>query len=224
MAVEVNPLVLFASFTLALVAPTLTVYMLLAYRLESGLDQVREELDRKVDASDLPQGILQGQTSPVAWHGPAGGSGPPADDASRTPASGVDPRYLVVDDSDAVLGAVEKLLVGEGIEPERIFTASLASEALELFREHRPEVVLLDVDLPDLDGHHLAREFRALSPAVHVVAITALGREDARVQDIREIASRLVEKPVDESDVADLSRLPATRAPSRDDPDPSGPA
>lgn len=231
MAVEINPLVLLGAFAASLLAPTLTVYLLLAYRLESGLQEVREELtheaaqlrrDLEEHAAGERERVEDVVSELVGTGGALGGTGPTAPSASQEVFAGPpqeDPAYLVVDDSGSVLKAVERFLVEEGVDAERIITAANASEALEIFREHRPEIVLLDVELPDLDGDTVARQIQALDPEVRIVAITSLDPDDPRVRALQELADEHLRKPVERGDVADLDKSVAPWVTPRDDPE-----
>jgi CheY-like chemotaxis protein len=67
-------------------------------------------------------------------------------------------RVLVVDDSSAVRGAVQLLLQLAG---HTVVTADTGRAALLEIQRMIPDVVLLDIDLPDLDGYAVARQIRA---------------------------------------------------------------
>lgn len=219
MAVEVHPLVLLVSFAAALLAPTLTVYLLLAYRLETGLEEVRNELREHAAREGERVEAILADLEPTASSAPSPVRGDPTPAAEGTPPAlpGPGPQYLIVDDSGTVRDAVEELLVQEGVEPQRIHAAATASEALELVRERRPEVVLLDADLPDMDGLDVAEELGSIASDVAIVAISDLDRKDSLARALEERACRYVEKPVNQDDIADLDELIAQHAgPGRD--------
>lgn len=86
-------------------------------------------------------------------------------------------RVLVVDDHRMFADAMELLMAGEeGLES--IGVASTATEALELCRRGCPDVVLMDVDLPGMDGIEGTRRVREICPETQVVVITALQEAD----------------------------------------------
>ena len=98
---------------------------------------------------------------------------------------------LVVEDEPSIAEPLADHLVREGFEPE--VAASLA-DAREAFERHDPDVVLLDVMLPDGDGRDLCREFRAGSDAV-IVMLTARGEEVDRIVGLELGADDYVVKP-----------------------------
>jgi DNA-binding response OmpR family regulator len=83
-------------------------------------------------------------------------------------------KVLVVDDEPAMVGVIGAILGGAG---HRIVAAYAGSEALRRFREEDPDVVLLDLAMPDLDGALVCREIRATSdtPIIIVSGETDVG-------------------------------------------------
>ncbi len=82
-------------------------------------------------------------------------------------------RVLVVDDHQMFSEALALLLVKQpGLE--MLGTAGGAEEALALCKEDPPDVVLMDLDLPGMDGIEATRELRALCPEAKVIVVTAL--------------------------------------------------
>ncbi|HLH21290.1 MAG TPA: response regulator transcription factor [Chloroflexota bacterium] len=78
---------------------------------------------------------------------------------------------MIVDDHPLVLAGMQLWL--ESAEGIRVVgTAAQGTEALPLVEQHRPDVLLLDMRLPDLSGIEVARQVRRSAPAVAVLAIT----------------------------------------------------
>ena len=86
-------------------------------------------------------------------------------------------RILVVDDNADAAGAVAMLLESEGHD---VRTASTGTLALTEVTRWSPDVVLLDIGLPDMDGYEVARAITALpvSPAPLLIALSGYGRPD----------------------------------------------
>ena len=79
-------------------------------------------------------------------------------------------RVLVVDDHPGFRAAVRALLVADGFEV--VAEAGNAVGALEAARALRPDVVLLDIRLPDIDGIDVAEQLSHLSPRPKVVLVS----------------------------------------------------
>jgi PAS domain S-box-containing protein len=88
-------------------------------------------------------------------------------------------RILVVDDYADAAESLTMLLEMEGHDVE---TADCGMKAIELAQSFRPQIVLLDIGLPDLDGYEVAKRLRAL-PETHdaiLIALTGYGQSDDR--------------------------------------------
>lgn len=105
------------------------------------------------------------------------------------------PRALVVDDDASVRAAITAMLTGD-YEVEAVGDAEAALEAA-----HRspPDIVLLDVGLPDTDGYALTRELRARKTTVDVPVVLVTGRDDrdTELAGLRAGADDFLVKPVD---------------------------
>jgi DNA-binding NarL/FixJ family response regulator len=88
----------------------------------------------------------------------------------------VDVRVLIVDDHSSFRRAARRLLEDEGYEV--VGEAENAAAALAVAKQTRPELVLLDVQLPDLDGFELTERLIALDPTVQIVLTSSRDEED----------------------------------------------
>jgi DNA-binding response OmpR family regulator len=98
------------------------------------------------------------------------------------------PRLLVVEDDDAIAAPLMEGLVREGFDPQRARSAAEALSAPE------PDLVLLDLGLPDLEGTEVCRRLRA-SSEVPIIVLTARGDELHRVVLLELGADDYVVKP-----------------------------
>ena len=82
------------------------------------------------------------------------------------------PSILVVDDHELNLKLVREILTARGYE---VMAAARGEEALKLARERRPALILLDMQLPDIDGLEVLKRLRSLPETrdLLVVALTA---------------------------------------------------
>jgi DNA-binding response OmpR family regulator len=108
---------------------------------------------------------------------------------TRTGGSGL--RVLVVDDEEAILEFIEMGLRYEGFEVD---LASDGPSALAAFGRRRPDLVILDLNLPELDGIEVCRRVRRSSD-VPIIMLTARGEVDERVEGLEAGADDYVPKP-----------------------------
>ncbi len=99
---------------------------------------------------------------------------------------------LVVDDEELLVRSCARILEHEGFV---VRTASRGREALELAGRHRPDIVLTDLMLPDIDGLELLQEVRQLDPDVLVIMITGYATVDSSVAAIKAGAYDYIPKP-----------------------------
>ncbi len=107
-------------------------------------------------------------------------------------------RCVIAEDHPPVLDALARLLAQAGIEVAG--TARTGEEALSLLRRVEPEVALVDVRLPRLDGLQLTRRLRATSATTRVVLYTGFGDASLLEEGLASGADGLVlkESPVEE--------------------------
>jgi len=100
-------------------------------------------------------------------------------------------RILVVDDEPRIIGFIRMNLELEG---HQVIEARSGIEALELIRTALPDIVLLDVMMPDLDGFETLRMLREFSN-IPVIMLTAKGEENDRVYGLELGADDYITKP-----------------------------
>lgn len=100
-------------------------------------------------------------------------------------------RVLVVDDEPRMIKFIRLNLEHDGFE---VYEATSGPQALEKMRDQLPDLVLLDVMMPDLDGFETLRLVREIS-TVPVIMLTAKGEEDDRVRGLELGADDYVTKP-----------------------------
>ncbi len=100
-------------------------------------------------------------------------------------------RVLVVDDERRMIGFIRMNLELEG---HQVLEAGNGYEALESLRKDLPDIVLLDVMMPELDGFETLRLIREVSD-VPVIMLTARGEEDDRVHGLELGADDYITKP-----------------------------
>jgi CheY-like chemotaxis protein len=117
-----------------------------------------------------------------------------ANPATEAPEAAATPTYtvLVVDDS-----AMDRQLVGGILRKIGGWTATFAAdgrEALEALERAAPDLVLTDLQMPEMDGLELVQAIRAAHPTIPVVLMTAHGSEDIAIQALQKGAASYVPK------------------------------
>jgi len=103
-------------------------------------------------------------------------------------------RLLVIDDEPNLQYSLVKSLSSETLE---VATAGTARLGIEAVRQQRPDVVILDVRLPDLTGIEAFDEIRRLDPRLPVIIITAFSTADTAIEAMKRGAFEYLLKPVD---------------------------
>jgi two-component system, chemotaxis family, CheB/CheR fusion protein len=90
-------------------------------------------------------------------------------------------RVLIVDDNEDAANALAMVLQLSGHETASVYTAADALEHAAVFK---PDVVLLDIGLPGMDGYEVAQRLRELPGlrGIKLVAVTGYGRSDDRLR------------------------------------------
>lgn len=101
-------------------------------------------------------------------------------------------RILVVDDDPSVTSVLKRGLAYEGFAVD---TAASGEDALALARERPPDLVILDIMMPGLDGLEVLRRLRAADPQLPVLLLTARDAPADQVRGLMEGADDYVVKP-----------------------------
>ena len=118
------------------------------------------------------------------------------------------PRILFVEDEQSISAPFSKALEREGFEPH---VAATAARALQLQEQLEPDLILLDLHLPDGDGRDVCRTIRARS-GVPIIILTARGTETDRIVGLELGADDYVVKPFSGAEVIARIRAVLRRA------------
>ena len=110
------------------------------------------------------------------------------------------PRILVVDDEERNLRLMEAMLIPLGYD---VYLANDGEEALTKVKEVPPDVILLDIMMPRMDGYEVARRLKEAEATkiIPIVMVTALKEVDDRVKALEVGADDFLTKPVDKTEV-----------------------
>ncbi|MBI9084992.1 MAG: sigma-54-dependent Fis family transcriptional regulator [Desulfobacterales bacterium] len=103
------------------------------------------------------------------------------------------PSILIVDDEPSIVQSLAGLLIDEGFE---VITASNGYEALKVIDTESPDLVLLDVWMPGIDGIDTLKEIKKSSPFIQVIIITGHGTIETAVKATKLGAYDFIEKPL----------------------------
>src|SRR5437868_15199486 len=78
-------------------------------------------------------------------------------------------KVLIVDDEDSIRTLVQTMLKQEG---RHVALAAKGKDAITVFKKERPNLTILDIDLPDIDGIMVLREIRTIDPQAKVMIFT----------------------------------------------------
>lgn len=102
-------------------------------------------------------------------------------------------RILVVDDEMNVIRLLEKFLISKEYE---VFTAADGPTAVDKVKKLKPQIVLLDVLMPGMNGVDVLREIKEAEPDTSVIMVTAVGDEEIARDCLKLGAFDYITKPI----------------------------
>ena len=103
-------------------------------------------------------------------------------------------KILVVDDAAFMRMRCTKLLSDNGFE---VAEAADGAEAIEKYKEAKPDGVLLDITMPNMDGLSTLKELMKMDPGARVAMVTAMGQQSMVMEALKTGAKDFVVKPFD---------------------------
>jgi len=119
-------------------------------------------------------------------------------------------RVLIVDDALFMRNMLKDICVRAGFEV--VAEGDNGEAALELFREHRPDLVTMDIVMPKRSGIEALQDIMVEDPQAKVVMVSALGQDSLVLEAVEAGARDFIVKPFKEEKVVDVIRRVATRA------------
>ena len=121
---------------------------------------------------------------------------------------------MVVDDDIRILRMMRRMLELEGY---RVITSPDGQTALEIMEHDTPDLLLLDIMLPGMEGHTVCRRIREFSQ-IPIIMVTAKGADEEKVKGLDAGADDYVTKPFSASELAARVRAVLRRASLSDEP------
>jgi DNA-binding response OmpR family regulator len=116
---------------------------------------------------------------------------------------------LVVEDDTAILAGLADLLEGEGF---LVYKATNGNKALRLYETHKPDLILLDIMLPEKSGYDVCKDIRRSDQTTPIVMLTAKGEEVDKVVGLEIGADDYIVKPFGVSELLARVRAALRRA------------
>jgi len=107
-------------------------------------------------------------------------------------------KILVVDDAEFLRVRLTKMLATDGFE---VFQAENGLKAVEQYKAIHPDVVLMDVTMPEMDGLTALKEIVQFDAKAKVIMLTALGQESVVLEAVKSGARDFVVKPFEQERV-----------------------
>ena len=104
-------------------------------------------------------------------------------------------KILLVDDEEGILKVLSISLTDIGYQ---VLVAGNGEQALKLFKERQPQIVLTDIKMPGMDGIELLRKIKRESPETEVIMITGHGDMELAIQSLKFDATDFITKPIND--------------------------
>ncbi|SEG00019.1 two-component system, chemotaxis family, response regulator CheY [Caloramator fervidus] len=102
-------------------------------------------------------------------------------------------RVLIVDDAAFMRMMLKDILVKNGYEV--VGEAPNGLKAVELYKQERPDVVTMDITMPEMDGIQAVKEIRAFDPNAKIIMCSAMGQQAMVMEAIKSGAKDFIVKP-----------------------------
>lgn len=102
-------------------------------------------------------------------------------------------RVLIVDDAAFMRMMIKDILEKNGYQV--VGEASNGIKAVEIYKAEKPDVVTMDITMPDMDGIEAVKEIKAFDPAAKIIMCSAMGQQTMVMDAIRSGARDFIVKP-----------------------------
>lgn len=115
-------------------------------------------------------------------------------------------KLMIVDDSNIIRNRIERTLTGSEIDI--VATATNGVEALAKFAEHQPDLITMDLTMPEMDGLECIQKIIAQGTGVSILVVSALSDKATALKALQYGARGFICKPFDETELENaLNRL-----------------
>lgn len=108
-------------------------------------------------------------------------------------------KVLIVDDAAFMRMMLKNMLTKHGYEV--IAEAENGQKAVEMYKEHNPDIVTMDITMPDMDGIQAVKEIKSIEPKAKIIMCSAMGQQEMVLNAIKAGARDFIVKPFSEEKV-----------------------
>ena len=102
-------------------------------------------------------------------------------------------KILIVDDAAFMRMMIKDILTKNGYEV--VAEAANGVQAVELYKTHQPDLVTMDITMPEMDGIEAVKQIKAVNPGAKIVMCSAMGQQSMVMDAIRAGAKDFIVKP-----------------------------
>ena len=111
---------------------------------------------------------------------------------------------MIADDEPLIRRGIKQLIDLSSLQIGEIHEASTGEEALKVFEEFKPEIVLMDINMPKIDGLSVAKKIKSINPDTKIAIITGYNYFDYAQTAIKIGVEDYILKPISKSDVSEI--------------------
>ena len=115
-------------------------------------------------------------------------------------------KILIVDDAAFMRMMIKDILTKNGYEV--VAEAANGVEAVELYKSHQPDLVTMDITMPEMDGIEAVKQIKAVNPAAKVIMCSAMGQQSMVMDAIKAGANDFIVKPFQADRVLEAVKKP----------------
>jgi two-component system response regulator YesN len=113
-------------------------------------------------------------------------------------------KLLIVDDEPVIITGIKKLINFDDLSISEVFEAASGKEALEIISKNSIDIILTDINMPDMDGLQLAKKLREYSKNIKIAIITGYDYFEYALSAIKTGVDDYLLKPVSKKDIYEL--------------------
>jgi two-component system, chemotaxis family, chemotaxis protein CheY len=110
-------------------------------------------------------------------------------------------KAMVVDDTAFMRIMIRNILEGQGYQV--VAEACNGKQAVDLYKQHRPELITMDITMPELNGIEATKRIKKIDPSAKIIICSALGLRETVLDAILNGASDFIVKPINKDRVVE---------------------